>query len=686
MISIEKMDAAELKILLDETSKKIEASSDNMEINTIIEKLITSLTGSEYASLWSFDDQKVLLLRQRDNSSVQEISMLNQRGVLAECFFTLKGGIYNYLASEKEYLPLVDNPDDIRIKSKIILPLIDNEKLIGIITAYSSVKKIKNFDEEDTEILEALMPFLINVIYRMHPNMKKTPSNTISISKNLQKESSDVVEKVEEIKQARGTVETADETLNFLATTVHDIRTPANSLYGFLDLLEEQIDHPRLLQYVHNAKESAQFINNLTTSILNRISNQREQTESKPVQVNPTKFFSDIADVFSANMFNKKIHFNIYIDMTLPREVILETIRLKRIIVNLIGNAYKFTPINKTIDLTIEYKSETKRIFISVKDTGIGIAEEKQTEIFKAFKQAENDTYINFGGTGLGLSICAQYIKELGGELKLESELDTGSTFFFDIPVNVINDTPLLKPIQSKKIHIGILMDKQNILCTKSLMHYLIKMNISKEKISPLRKIAQAPTQMTHLICFEHKADENVISFVKETKTNLLIVEEELFSLVNNKLSEDYDIISPYNFYANTLHAFVSSKKEAKVLIVDDDYINIELIRAILEEEFCKIETAKDGHIALELLKNAVKDEEPFSLVYLDENMPKVSGMEVINAFRAFEKSQEIDAIFAVSISGNPDINIQTNSPFNSHVGKPFNKKEIKEILLKVAK
>ncbi len=686
MTSIEKMDASELKALLDETSKKIEASSDNIEINTIIEKLITSLTDSEYASLWSFDDQKALLLRQRDNSSVREISMLNQRGVLAECFFTLKGGIYNYLASEKEYMPLVDNPDDIRIKSKIILPLIDNEKLIGIVTAYSSVKKIKNFDEEDTKILEALMPFLITVIYRMYPNMKKTSSNSISVSKNLQMESSDVAQKVEEIKQARGAVETADETLHFLATTVHDIRTPANSLYGFLDLLEEQIDNPRLLQYVHNAKESAQFINNLTTSILNRISTQKEQTESKPVQVNPTKFFSDIADLFSANMFSKKIRFNIYIDITLPREVILETIKLKRIIVNLIGNAYKFTPINKTIDLSIEYKSKTKRIHVSVKDTGIGIAEEKQTEVFKAFKQAENDIQVNFGGTGLGLSICAQYIKELGGELKLESELDIGSTFFFDIPVNVINDTPLLKPIQSKKIHIGILMDKQNILCTKSLMHYLIKMNVNKEKISPLRKITQAPKQMTHLICFEHKIDEDVISFVKETKTDLLIVEEELFSLVNNKISEQYDIISPYNFYANTLHAFVSSKKEVKVLVVDDDYINIELIRAILEEEFCKIEMAKDGHIALELLKNAVKDEDPFSLVYLDENMPEVSGMEVINEFRAFEKSQGIDSIFAVSISGNPDINIEANSPFNSHVGKPFNKREIKEILLKVAK
>jgi len=100
---MEKIDAAELKDLLKETTGKIESAKDNIEINTIIENLVTSLMQSEYASLWAFDENKANLLRERSEGSVRELSMLDQRGVLAKCFLTLTGGIYNYLASEKEY-------------------------------------------------------------------------------------------------------------------------------------------------------------------------------------------------------------------------------------------------------------------------------------------------------------------------------------------------------------------------------------------------------------------------------------------------------------------------------------------------------------------------------------------------------------------------------------------------------
>ena len=673
-----KIDAAELKDLLNDTTRKMKSTNDNIELNTLIEKLIVSVMDSEFASLWIFDEEKVLLLRERNNDSVRELSMLDQRGVLAKCFFTLSGGIYNYLASEKEYRPETDNPDEIRMKSKIIVPMLDGERLIGIATAYSSVQKIKNFDEDDMELFEAIVPYLTNVIYRMHPKMKENNSEKVYISQRLLDESNDVVEKVEKIQQTQKETETSDATLTFLSNTVHDIRRPANTLYGFLELLEDQLDNPRLLQYIHSAKESAQFINDLTTSILDRVSSQRERTKTEPVQISPAKFFADIAEIFSANMFNKKIAFNVYIDPFIAKEIVVEDIILKRIIMNLVSNAHKFTPRKKTIDFSVQYKPATQHLLISVKDTGIGIAKEKQKEIFKAFEQAEEDTGIQYGGTGLGLAISAQYVKDLGGELKLESELDVGSTFYFDIPIEVTNKTVTFKPVKNKNIHLGILLDNKNVFTGKNLMRYLMKMGIDKENISPTKNIAKLPKKTTHLICFQSQLNDDIITLTQNKKIELLIVEESFLSLLEKETEDKLTIISQYGYYANTLHTFISNKTQMKVLIVDDDKINIQLISAILEEEFCHIETATDGKAALKMLEDGVKGGEPYSLVYLDNHMPKLTGTEVITQFRAFEKKVDMDPVFAVYISGDTVENTPRNSMFDAFVAKPFNKKKIK--------
>jgi len=671
------IETAELKDLLNDTTREMKSANDNIELNAIIEKLITSVMDSEFASLWIFDEEKTQLVRERSSESVREISMLEQKGVLAKCFFTLSGGIYNYLASEKEYYPETDNPDKIRIKSKIIVPLIDKERLIGIATAYSSVQNIKNFEADDLELFEAIIPFLINVIYHMHPKMQEASTKDIYISERLLDESKAVVKKIEKIQQTQQTTETSDATLNFLSNTVHDIRTPANTLYGFLELLEDQLDNPRLLQYIQNAKESAQFINDLTTSILDRVSSQRERTTSKPSQISPTKFFADIVNIFSANMSNKKISFNVYIDPFIAKEIVVEDIILKRVIMNLISNAYKFTPSKKAIEFSVQYKPANQHLRISVKDTGIGIAEEKQTEIFKAFKQAEEDTSLNYGGTGLGLTISAQYVKDLGGELKLESKLDVGSTFYFDIPIEITNKTRAFEAIKNKNIYLGILLDNKNVFTGKNLIKYLVQMGVDKENITPTKNISNLSQKTTHIICFQSQLNEDVLTLTKNKNIELLIVEEEFLSLIENEIADRFSIISQYGYYANILHTFISNKSQIKILLADDDKINLKLIQAMIEEEFCHIETATDGEMALSMLKDAVEDENPYTLVYLDNYMPKLTGREVIGQFRTFEKEKNVTPVFAVNISGDAKTT-SDDSLFNLHIAKPFNKKKIK--------
>jgi len=654
--TMKKIDKQELKALVDKTTRQINALDNPVEINLVIENLIRELMDTEYASLWVFDKHTATLRRARDDDSTNELSMLGQQGVLAKCFFTLSGGIYNYLASEKEYLPAVDNPDNIRIKSKIIVPIIDGDRFLGMVTAYSSVYKIRNFTQDELEILEALVPFLGNVIYTMYPEMKEAEEE-VYISQRLLESSHSVVEEVDKLQQEQAQTETSDETLTFLSNTVHDIRTPANSLYGFLELLEEQMTDSRLLQYIHNAKESAQFINELTTSILDRVSSQRERHKAEPVAINPTKLIADITETFSANMYNKEIHYSIYIDPYLPKEITVEDVMLKRVLMNLLNNAYKFTPSKGHVTLAVKYDRNTRQIDISVTDTGIGIAKEKQEEIFKAFTQAEEDTSLNYGGTGLGLSICAEYVHLLGGKLHLESELDKGSRFYFTIPVTAKHTQPMYEPIQNKHAHIAILLRKENTFASKNILRYMLRMGIDKEQISAHKSIRSLSSSATHLICFQHQLNAEVIAEAKKRNLPMVVIEEKFLSLLGMH-EHDFTVLSQYGYYANLLHEFLNEAQPMRILIADDDRINIELLKAILAENFCHIDTAMEGEETLEMLEQAVRENNPYAVVFMDKHMPRLSGAEVMKRFRAFEKRKGSRPLFAVSISGDANVHL----------------------------
>jgi len=169
-------------------------------------------------------------------------------------------------------------------------------------------------------------------------------------------------------------------------------------------------------------------------------------------------------------MYNKGIIFNIYLDPLLPKEITVEDVILKRVLMNLLNNAYKFTPAKHSVTFSVEYDKEGQRLKIAVSDTGIGIAKEKQEEIFKAFTQAEEDTKLNYGGTGLGLAISAEYVHELGGKLKLKSELDKGSSFYFTLPLEINKPEHMFSPVSDDTLRIAVFMSKENLESSKNLV------------------------------------------------------------------------------------------------------------------------------------------------------------------------------------------------------------------------
>jgi len=687
-------DMKALRERLDESARLIEKAASRSEINRVVEELIAGLVDSEFASLWIFDEQRAKLIREREDDSLNEISIQEQQGVIARSFLTMSGGIYNYLASEKEYVARFDNPDNIRIKSKIIVPLVDGERFLGLATAYSSVRRIRNFNEEDLKLLEALSPFLVEAIYKIRPDLREEKVERVILNESLRSKLSAVSEKVETIQEEREERHeraAPDELLGFLANTVHDIRTPANSLAGFLELLEERIGDTRLLQFVRNARESAEFINELTTSILDRISLQQGAGPA-PVEVNPIKFFSDIAAVFSANMYDKKITYNVFLDPRLPAEIRIDAFRLKRVVLNLLGNAWKFTPRGKSIELSVTYDTPTQRIAVAVSDRGIGIAKEKQEKIFEAFAQAEETTSLEYGGTGLGLSISAQYVAELGGKLQLESELEKGSRFFFDIPVEVTDETPRFPVPDPLPARVEILMANQHAVAARNLLRYLLRLGFTKERVRISYDRNNLDPETTHLIAFGSLLDAQTLERIRQRNISLLVMEEELFSLTNDQDFSGVPVASTYTAYLPELYEFIRRTGQGKgpsrkVLVVDDNRINIELLRAILEEELYHVETAESGGRGLELLSDALRRGDPFSLAFIDRHLPDLHGTELMERFRRQEEQEGVSSrLYAVSITGDPDESERDRRVFDRIMRKPFKQHEVKSILSNLGK
>ncbi len=660
-----------LKESLSVRANNINQLQNNFEINALVEDLITEITNTEFASIWIYSFPT--LSRGRDGKTTK-ISIENKKGLLYECFSKKEPIIYNSISSEKGYVPSVDNPDNIEIKSKIVIPLIENDNFIGIATAYSSINNVKKFSSDDLEIFGAISPFIIEAIFKMQKNSDK---NLPFHDANPLQNTDDNLNKLE---KSLVTTNTSDEMLDYMSNIVHDIRTPANGLVGFLEILQEQIEDSRLKEYVGHARNSALLINDLTTSILDGVAQGREPLSKEPTIVNTVKFFSDIAEVFSANMSKKNINYNIFIDPLLPKEIEINSMKIKRIIMNLISNASKFTPENGSIEFSLRYKNREKKLHIFVKDSGIGIAEDKQEEIFKAFTQAEETTKDIYGGTGLGLSICANYVKEMGGKLSLESRLNHGSTFYFDIPMDIKDYAHQFEAIKNTTTKVAILMDKSNSVVGNNIARYLVKIGVNVDKISAISQKDQIKTDTTHLICFESKLTTELLVYLKEVNIKLLIVEENFLSLDLNHLDGTM-LISQYTYFGDSLYSFINEASIPKVLIVEDDRISIILIKSMLENEYCEIDIASNGEEGLALLMNGLKNSTPYNIIYTDHNMPLLSGSDMLKEYKKEEEKYSFKKTMTVSVSG--DERNLYKYDYDYYATKPFKKKEITALFLK---
>jgi len=557
----------------------------------------------------------------------------------------------------------------------------------------------------------------------------KLSKTFVQMRKDIDQSNSELELKVEsrtrELKEEKLRAEQANIAKSeFLANMSHEIRTPMNGIIGMIDLMLESGLSQVQSNYVETVQRSAEELLRIINEILDISKIEAGKITIEPISFDLLSSLEQISSLFALRSKEKNIDFRVEFEPGTPRYAISDPTRIRQILINLLGNAVKFSS-EGSITLKVLMKAFTADTDVAtlrfeIEDTGIGIAENKLESIFQPFTQADNSTTRHYGGTGLGLTISKKLVELMGGQIGVTSKIDHGSTFWFEIPI-LISDKEReeqfslwLTKLDNMNLAIGLNSERERLAVIKYLDCWSVKYNVSQDNQSFENLFKNSQNQFdVALIDYEWlKNDSFLINRIKSLSPSIQIV---LISSINagvvltkiKELGADHFLIRP--FFPHVLREVLQtvqedkksgkhtdftalenkntqktdfkndlSKTPTKVLVIEDNTINQKVIIAMLSKLGCEVELATNGSEGVE--KASLND---FDIVFMDCQMPEMDGYEATRLIREHEKISGkhniIVALTANAMQGDREKCLEAG--MDDYASKPLKKEDILRIL-----